>query len=107
MMELLVLFVFGFVVAAGSFYLGWRQHAKHTDDFLNYILEEITVELVLEKDNGQYFLYKEDDGQFVCQSETIEELAKLFTEQMGSEKIGRVSGNQTFSIVDGKVEYET
>lgn len=104
MIELLTLIVVGFGIAAGSFYLGRRHYEREMLSMIEYVIDELIVDLVLERVNGQYFLYREEDGQFVGQADTISNLAEIFTRQMGADKIGRVTGEDTFSIVDGRIE---
>lgn len=104
MIELLILVAAGFGIAAGSFYLGWKHYERQMLVMVGDLLEEIVVDLVVEQVDGQYFLYQQEDGKFVGQADTIQNLAEVFVLQLGSEKIGRVTGADTFSIIDGRIE---
>jgi hypothetical protein len=104
MIELLILITMGFVIAAGSFYLGRRHYEREMLSMIEDVIDELTINLVLERVNEQYFLYREEDGQFVGQADTISNLAEIFTRQMGADKIGLVTGIDTFSIIDGRIE---
>lgn len=104
MIELLILIAMGFGIAAGSFYLGRRHYEREMLSMIEGVMNELIVDLVLERVNGQYFLYQQENGKFVGQADTIQKLAEVFALQMGTDKIGRVTGEDTFSIVDGRIE---
>lgn len=104
MTEALLLFFLGLIIAVVSFYMGWRYHGQQVMILVSDIMEELVIDLEIERVDEQYFLYKKDDGQFVCQADTLSALAESFSLQMGVDRIGRVTGYTNFSIVEGRVE---
>ena len=105
MIELIVVFIIMAALAAGSFVLGWRYHARHIMEMIEQVTDELIIDLTLEQQNKEYFLYRSEDKQFVAQGTTLKSLAEQFSAKYGAEYIGRIvtPGHECF-IVDGHVE---
>lgn len=105
MIELIVIAAIIISVAVGSFVLGWRYHARHIMEIIDQVTDELIIDLTLEQQNKEYFLYRSEDKQFVAQGSTLKSLAEQFSAKYGNEYIGRIvtPGHECF-IVDGHVE---
>jgi F0F1-type ATP synthase alpha subunit len=105
MIELVIIAIIMVSVAVGSFILGWRYHARHIMEIIDQVTEELIIDLTLEQQNKEYFLYRSDDKQFVAQGSTMKSVAEQFSVKYGTEYIGRIitPGHECF-IVDGHVE---
>jgi hypothetical protein len=118
MLELIILgFVFYVGYNIGQIVLSWQlrdiviREAKREgiiDDDLNFIDEQSDTPTVhklrIQKINGMLYLYGDDDRWFVCQANTIDELAKLAKEYKNVKYAAVIDDEKVYTFVDGKVE---
>lgn len=118
MLELIILvFVFWLGYNVGVMYISWQlrdiviKEAKREgiiDDNLNFIEEQSNTPTVhklrIQKINGMLYLYGDDDRWFVCQANTIDELAKLAKEYKNVKYAAVIDEEKVYTFVDGKVE---
>jgi hypothetical protein len=105
MIEFIVITLIIISVAIGSFILGWRYHARYIMKIIDQVTDELIIDLTLEQQNKEYFLYRSEDKQFVGQGSTLKSVAEQFSAKHGPEYIGRIvtPGHECF-IVDGHIE---
>lgn len=117
MFELIILaFVFFIGYQIGQIVQAWQlrdlviSEAKRKgiiDDELNIIKDNTPSvhKLVVEKTNDVLYLYnREQNNEFICQADSIEELAKLAKQYKNIKYAAVLDDTHVYTFVDGKVE---
>lgn len=116
--------IIGFVVAAVSFYIGYKYHeammlnqlikaivkgkAREMAEMDDDIIEKddsSLKHLVYEEHNGVHLFYYEGDNNFACQGNTLDEAAENFQKNNKSGVIGLFtlpSDGDTYVFMNGK-----
>jgi hypothetical protein len=87
----------------------WRTIRKFEDELRGLVRETIReveadmVGIVVEEDEGQLYVYRETDRQFLCQGSTLTEIRKRFNE-LYPEKIAFLAGGDPVLIERLKAE---
>lgn len=71
-------------------------------------LEErpIVEQLYIEKSNDTLYLYNKEDKSFVCQAQSLDELATLAKKYNNVKYAAVMIGEEIYAFVDGKVKSE-
>jgi hypothetical protein len=114
MLELLILgFVFFVGYQIGMIVLSWKlrdiilkeARLRGLDASLSTETKIVTIEkLIIEKENDTLFLYDFDTKAFICQANTLNELAKLCKTYKNIKYAAVVHGEDCVMFVDGNVE---
>lgn len=114
MLELLILgFVFFIGYQVGMIVLSWKlrdiilKEAKAQGIDVSMSKEPkvaIIEKLVVEKENDTLFLYDFDTKAFICQANSLNELAKLSKAYKNIKYAAVVHGEECVMFIDGKVE---
>lgn len=111
-----IAFVFYVGYQIGQIVLSWQlrdlviKEAKREgiiDDNLNFIDDDkpSVHKLFVEKTNNVLYLYdREANNEFVCQANTIEELAKLAKQYKNIQYAAVIDDQNVYTFIDGKVE---
>lgn len=115
-MDILVLLVIAYLAfQAGSMYTTYKLRELIIRDALakgiditaieNKIEKKKTNTLIIEYDNNVMYLYDNETNTFVCQGQTVEELANLAKKYKNIEHaiVLDSKSNQVFTFADGKV----
>ena len=87
----------------------WRTIRKFEDELRGLVRETIReveadmVGIVVEEDEGQLYVYRETDRQFLCQGTTLMEIRKRFNE-LYPEKIAFLAGGDPVLVERLKAE---
>lgn len=88
MEALIIYFITGFV----CFYMGWKLREIYAMRIMNKIMEEVAEDTVdefkkkvinikVEDHDGQFFVYKKDDGSYLAHGETKHKLEDILNEK--------------------------
>lgn len=114
---LLLIGIFWCGIIAGQHIMAWklryilldaarRDGFKVTDDFQMEDPNTIKVaKLYVEKSNDTLYLYNYDNEEFVCQANTIEELANLALQYKNIKHAAVIDGENAFVFIDGTVKH--
>ncbi len=75
-----------------SFFLGWKMRERHAMRVMDQIMEEMVEDTVdefkkkvinikVEDHDGQFFVYKKDDGSYLAHGETKNKLEDILNEK--------------------------
>lgn len=100
---LLVVFIVGFLV--GEFSVLFRMHKVVISMIESDKKEETELHTLFVEDvDDVLYLYNDGDRAFICQAETMDELAKLSQEYKNIKYAAVVHDNKIFAFVDGIVK---
>ena len=113
--DMLLCFILGF--SLGEIYCAWQVHKvirkvliKHNVD--SDILQDDEVvssvaKLQIERVDTQLFLYEYDTNHFICQADTVEELAKRCKEYKNINNAVVLDSNNIIFFIDGIVQHKS
>lgn len=101
----------GLGIGAVALYVWFVIQRFHSnlDNMVRETLDEVRASLVgviIEKENGQLYVYRETDRQFLCQGVDIAEIKKKFSEQY-PDHTAYLAGGDPELIAQLKAEIET
>lgn len=91
-------------------YIRWRviQFSGNLDNLIREAIKEVEKEMIginVEKHNGVFYCYRENDNQFVCQANTVDELRAAFKAKF-PDKITYLAGGDEAAVNEVKEALE-
>jgi hypothetical protein len=113
--DILLCFILGF--SLGEMYCAWQVHKiirniliKHNIETESLIEDEVAfsvAKLQIERVDTQLFLYEYDTNHFICQADTVEELAKRCKEYKNISNAVVLDSNNIIFFIDGVVQQKS
>lgn len=97
-MNEVVTFVVGIVVGIGLMILyiayKFKSILNELDQYIDKTIDSTFLGLIVEKHNDMYRFYRARDNQFICQTNTLDNVRELFSTQFPTKTVYIESGDE-------------
>jgi len=112
--DILLCFILGF--SLGEMYCAWQVHKIIRNVLIKHNIDDVNLQdgenisiakLQIERVDAQLFLYEYETNNFICQADTVEELAKRCKEYKNINNAVVLDSNNIIFFIDGIVQHKS